>query len=178
VRLPGRRRTALLVAVAAFVYLAAYLLRVAVWQPLPLAGDLPRDGYARACGVLHVHTTHSDGGGTIDDVVQTAQRTGLDFVAVTDHNNLDGKPREGYHGDLLLLVGVEVSTTSGYVLGLGIPDPAFRFSGDVRDALDDIRQLGGTAFAAHPTSSREEFAWRGWELAGDWGHELLNLDCQ
>ena len=34
-----------------------------------------------------------------------------------------------------MLVGTEASTPSGHVLGLGIPDPVFRFSGDARDAL-------------------------------------------
>jgi hypothetical protein len=53
-----------------------------------------------------------------------------------------------------------------------------RFSGDAADALDDIRLLGGAAFAAHPLSAREDFRWTGWELPGPWGMELLNTDSQ
>ena len=76
------------------------------------------------------------------------------------------------------IVGTELSTTAGHLLGLGIPDPVFRFSGDATDALDDVRDLGGVAFAAHPTSARADFRWTGWDLPGPWGIELLNGDSQ
>jgi hypothetical protein len=175
--IPFRRmmRVTLAVALAA---LALFFVHAATWLPKQTAGAAPADGFSRVNGVIHVHTTHSDGGGTTEEVVQVATRAGLDFVVVTDHNNLDAKSQEGYHGRLLLLVGTEISTTSGYLLGLGAADPAYRFSGDALDALDDIRQLGGYAFAAHPTSPREEFTWRGWDLPGAWGLEVVNLDCQ
>lgn len=156
----------------------ALALRVALWRPLPLTGAAPSDGYTRVAGVVHVHTTASDGTGTPEDVAVTAEAAGLGFVAITDHNNLDAKEVEGYHGSTLALVGVEASTQSGHLLGLGIPDPVFRFSGDAPDALDDVRLLGGAAFAAHPLSPREEFRWTGWDLPGPWGIELLNTDSQ
>ena len=128
--------------------------------------------------MVHVHTTLSDGGGTVDDVVAAAKAAGLGFVAVTDHNNVDAKPYEGYRDGVLLIAGAELSTTAGHVLGLGIADPRFRFSGDARDALADIRDLGGVAFAAHPASAREDFRWTGWDLPGPWGMEVLNGDSQ
>ncbi len=172
------RRSILVLCCLVLLSAGAWTLRVRSWRALAVVGDPPRDGYTRAAGVIHVHSTHSDGSGSVAEVVAAARRNGLQFVVVTDHNNLDAKPEEGYHGGVLLLVGTEVSTASGYVLGLGIPDPAFRFSGDARDALDDIRQLGGSSYAAHPTSARPEFTWRGWDLAGSWGLEVVNLDCQ
>ena len=127
---------------------------------------------------MHVHTSKSDGGGTPEDVVAAAKAAGLGFVAITDHNNLDAKPVEGYRNGVLVIVGTEISTTAGHVLGLGIPDPQFRFSGDGRDALEDIRDLGGAAFAAHPLSPRADFRWTGWALPGGWGVELMNGDSQ
>lgn len=151
---------------------------MALQRPLPVSGAHPPDGYARVAGVVHVHTTHSDGGGTPEDVVAAAKAAGLGFVAITDHNNLDAKAVEGYRDGVLVVVGTEVSTAAGHVLGLGIPDPAFRFSGDAQDALEDIRDLGGAAFAAHPLSPRPDFRWGGWELPGAWGLELLNGDSQ
>jgi len=151
---------------------------VAAWRPLAVVGDGPRDGFVRVSGAVHVHTTLSDGGGPPEEVIAAARRAGLSFVILTDHNNLDAKPVEGYHDGLLVVVGTEVSTTEGHVLGLGIPDPAFRFSGDALDALDDVRELGGVAFAAHPMSARPDFRWTGWELPGSWGVELLNGDSQ
>jgi len=156
----------------------AYAARVALWRPLPLSGLAAADGYTRLAGVVHVHTTASDGTGSPQQVAAEAEALGLGFLVLTDHNTLDGKDAEGYHGSTLVLVGVEASTQSGHLLGLGIPDPVFRFSGDAADALDDVRLLGGAAFAAHPESRRTDFRWTGWDLAGPWGLELLNGDSQ
>jgi hypothetical protein len=167
------RRRAVLLAVAA---LAAAALWVALQRPLAVVGAPPSDGFPRVSGVVHVHTTVSDGGGTPEEVVAAARRAGLGFVVLTDHNTLDAKRVEGSQGGLLVLVGTEISTTAGHVLGLGIPDPGFRFSGDARDALEDIRDLGGVAFAAHPDSDRPDFRWTGDGLPGPWGLEILNGD--
>lgn len=151
---------------------------MALQRPLPLQGAAPGDGYARVRGVVHVHTTLSDGGGTPEEVVSAAKAAGLDFVAITDHNTLDAKGVLGYRDGILVIVGTEISTTAGHVVGLGLADPEFRFSGDAQDALDDIRDLGGAAFAAHPLSLRPDFRWSGWGLPGPWGLELLNGDSQ
>jgi hypothetical protein len=65
------------------------------------------------------------------------------------------------------------------VLGLGLQrDPPFRFNGDALDALEDVRDLGGFAFAAHPLSARADLAWTGWDLPGPWGIELVNGDSE
>ena len=172
------RRLALLVLLVAGAVVGAFALRVALWRPLAVGGAPLDDGYTRVAGVVHVHTTRSDGGGTPEEVVVAARAAGLGFVVITDHNNVDAKPFEGEHDGVLVLVGTEVSTTAGHVLGLGVRDPAFRFSGDAHDALDDIRDLGGASFAAHPLSPREDFRWTGWELPGPWGMELVNGDSQ
>jgi hypothetical protein len=156
----------------------AFALRAALWRPLELTGLEPSDGFTRVAGVVHVHTTASDGTGSPEEVAAAAAAEGLGFVVITDHNNLDAKDAEGYSAGTLVLVGVEASTQSGHLLGLGIPDPVFRFSGDAADALDDVRLLGGAAFAAHPLSAREEFRFTGWGLPGPWGMELLNTDSQ
>jgi hypothetical protein len=160
------------------VLLAGGALRVALWRPFSVAGPLPEDGYVRVSGVVHVHTTLSDGGGTPEETIAQARAAGLGFLALTDHNNLDAKPLEGYHDSLLVLVGTEISTTAGHIVGLGIPDPVYRFSGDPTDALADVLGAGGGAFAAHPLSPRDDFRWTGWDLPGPWGMELVNGDSQ
>ncbi len=172
--MPRRRAIVLLV----LAVLAAFALRIALSRPLAVQGNAPDDGFARVPGVVHVHTSLSDGGGSPEEVIRAARATGLPFVVITDHNNLDAKRFEGYHEGVLVIVGTEVSTTAGHVLGLGIPDPVYRFSGDARDALLDIRELGGFAFAAHPLSPRADLAFTGWDLPGAWGVELLNGDSE
>ena len=174
-RAPGRLGR--LVLLAALALLGAWLARVALWRPLPLVGARPDDGWARAAGVVHVHTTLSDGGGTPEEVIRAARATGLAFLGITDHNNLDAKPLEGYRDGVLVLVGSELSTPAGHVLGLGLDrDPPFRFNGDGLDGLEDVRDLGGLPFAAHPFSARSDLRWNGWDLPGPWGLELLNGD--
>jgi hypothetical protein len=167
------------VALAALVLLGlAAAIGLARRGPLDVEGEAPPDGLFRAAGAVHVHTTLSDGGGPPEEVVAAARAAGLAFVAITDHNNLDAKPVEGYRDGVLVLVGTELSTTAGHVVGLGIPDPVFRFSGDALDGLEDIRDLGGISFAAHPLSPRDDLRWTGWDLAGPWGLELLNGDSE
>ena len=155
--------------------LGSLWLRAWLWQPLELAGETPDAPVAS--GVIHVHTSLSDGSAEPAAVIAAAQELGLEFLILTDHNHVDGKGLEGYHGSLLVLVGTEISTNDGHVLGLGVRRPSFHFSGDGTDALDDVRHLGGSSFAAHPTSPREDFRWQGWERPGKWGIELLNGDA-
>lgn len=158
---------------------AVWLVRVALWRPLALTGEAPQDPYTRARGVVHIHTTCSDGGGTPEEVIREAKAAGLDFIGITEHNNLDPKSHEGYRDGVLVLVGAEISTPVGHLLGLGLDrDPAFRFNGDGLDALEDVRDLGGVAFAAHPFSNRADFRWNGWDLPGPWGIELINGDSE
>ena len=157
--------------------LGSLWLRAWLWQPLDLVGEAPEAPSVVASGVVHVHTSLSDGSAEPAAVIAAAQELGLDFLILTDHNHVDGKALEGYHGNLLVLVGTEISTNDGHLLGLGVRRPTFHFSGDGLDALDDVSHLGGFAFAAHPTNPREDVRWQGWERPGKWGIELLNGDA-
>ncbi len=163
----------------ALLLTVALAARVALWRPLPVAGTAPPEPRHHLQGVLHVHTTLSDGGGTLDEVERAARAAGLDFVFVTDHNHLAGKQREGLRDGLLVGVGTELSTTGGHLLALGLPDPAtFRFGGEPDQALDDARLLGAATFAAHPINARAELNWTAWSLPGPWGLEIFNGDSQ
>lgn len=166
------------VAAAALLLLAGAALRVAMWRPSSVAGQAPDDGFVRVPGVVHVHTTLSDGSGTPDEVIRAARTAGAKFVVITDHNNVNAKSFEGYHDGVLVIAGSELSTTSGHILGLGIEDPTYRFSGDPLDGLEDIRDLGGFPVAAHPMSPRADLRFSGWDLPGPWGVELVNGDSE
>ena len=163
----------------ATVVVMAAALRVGpvlLWRPPPLEGEAPRDGWVRVSGVAHVHTTLSDGTGTPEEVARAAREAGAAFVVVTDHNTDAARTFSGYRDGVLVLVGAEISTHQGHLLGLGVRPLAFPPAADARNALDDVHHLGGAAFAAHPASPRAELAWSGWELGGPWGVEVLNAD--
>jgi len=59
-------------------------------------------------GELHLHTTHSDGWITADDI----KRCALDFIAVTDHDTVDGfkELKARLNGSIELIPGIELST--------------------------------------------------------------------
>jgi hypothetical protein len=174
---PAWRRWGGLALLIALALLGLVAAPAVTWRPLVLVGPPPGDGYVRTKGVVHVHTTLSDGGGTPEEVIRAAKASGLDFLGITDHNNLDAKPYEGYRDGVLVLVGAELSTPVGHVLGVGVDrDPAWRFNGDGLDGLEDVRDLGGVPFAAHPFSARADLRWNGWDLPGPWGIEILNGD--
>jgi hypothetical protein len=59
-----------------------------------------------AC-VVHLHSTFSDGTGTVPQIVAAGARAGVDVVLLTDHNTRAGAVYEGWHGSVLLLVGEE-----------------------------------------------------------------------
>ena len=70
----------------------------------------PPQTHDLAC-VVHLHSTFSDGTGTVPEIMRAARRAGVDVVMLTDHNTLEAKRRgyEGWHDGVLLLVGEEVT---------------------------------------------------------------------
>ena len=133
---------------------------------------------ALARGVVHVHSSRSDGSGTIDDIAAAAAAAGLQFVVVTDHG--DGtRPvlAPAYRAGVLVLDGVEISTTHGHYLALGLGQTPYRLAGDASDVVDDVRRLGGFGIVAHPDSPKPTLAWRDWQAPVD-GLEWFNLDSE
>ncbi|GAJ18037.1 unnamed protein product, partial [marine sediment metagenome] len=41
-------------------------------------------------GELHVHSYHSDGKNSVEEIVEAAKEEKLDFIALTDHNTISG----------------------------------------------------------------------------------------
>jgi predicted metal-dependent phosphoesterase TrpH len=79
---------------------------------------------------LHSHTTHSDGRNAPEDLARLAKSAGIDVLAVTDHDILEGiapAAEEGKRIGLRVVPGVEMSSQFDghdvHVLGIGI-DPS------------------------------------------------------
>lgn len=73
-----------------------------------------RDGWWR--GDLHCHTRYSDGDSWPSEMLHSATEVGLDFLGVTDHNNVAHHAAYGPGGDGVPIVvpGVEVTTYGGH----------------------------------------------------------------
>jgi predicted metal-dependent phosphoesterase TrpH len=64
-------------------------------------------------GDFHIHSTASDGALSPEKIVLTAKSTGIDTIAITDHNTVDGIERAAVAGRLYgvsVIPGVELST--------------------------------------------------------------------
>src|SRR5262249_2087259 len=73
------------------------------------------------------------------------------------------------------LDGVEISSTGGHYVALGLGQAPYPIAGEPRDVVEDVRRLGGFGIAAHPDSPKVELRWQDWSAPVD-GVELLNPD--
>lgn len=104
---------------------------------------------------LHMHSTYSDGCGTIEEILAHVQNnTDLNVIAITDHDVIEGSLRardlwakSSYRFDFV--VGEEVTTTEGHLLGLflekRIPEGL-----SMERSIDLIHEQNGLAIVAHP----------------------------
>lgn len=67
-------------------------------------------------GELHCHTVHSDGDSQPAEVIAQAESLGLDFLAITDHNNITHLVELSALGrqNIVLIPGYEVTTYRGH----------------------------------------------------------------
>lgn len=124
----------------------------------PAAGWTGRDGVRAqmidlAC-VIHVHSRFSDGTATVPEIVESAKAGGADAVLLTDHDSLEAAHRglEGWHGELLLLVGQEVTTRHGHLLVFGVEEEIEHEGRSEVQLCAEVEARRGVAFAAHPFS--------------------------
>ena len=104
---------------------------------------------------LHMHSTYSDGIGTIEQILHHVQyNTRLDVIAITDHDVVEGALRArdlwmkgSYRFDFI--VGEEITTTQGHLLALFIEKRISPYLSMER-SIDLVHEQGGLAIVAHP----------------------------
>jgi len=79
-------------------------------------------------GGLHMHTVHSDGTLTVGEISARAREAGLDFIAITDHNNTTHQTEVAPDDGVLRIVGEEITTPGGHASAWGM--------GGARDYVD------------------------------------------
>lgn len=99
---------------------------------------------------LHMHTHNSpDSLMNPAGIIEAALRHGLDGVAITDHNTLDGALEVGAIAPFPVILGEEIKTTEGEIVGLFLQRtiPAC-LSPD--ETIAAIREQGGVVYVPHP----------------------------
>ncbi len=131
-------------------------------------------------GVLHVHSTFSDGALSLEEVGEWALGESLDFVCLADHSGAVRGRRlrqlcddcRRLSGEVLLVPGVEFECGGRHVVVVA-PDEALLGLTD-REVIHDpavVRRAGGITIWAHPSltfsvSLRDAIAaeYDGWEV--------------
>ncbi len=103
---------------------------------------------------LHIHSTYSDGRADVKEIIKAAKRRGLDGIALTDHDTMKGIPAARRYIrdqklDLMLIPGVEVTTSEGHLLVLGTEAPPQR-KRSPEETIETAHDLGGIADVPHP----------------------------
>lgn len=138
--------------------------------------SMPR--YYDYAGAVHVHSTYSDGAGTVPEIADAANRAGLDFVLLCDHASLEARRdgEDGWRGRTLMMVGTEVTTDAGHLLALDVPDSFLPASNDPTEAQAQIVDSGGVGFIALPCDLKDH--WRDFSLRDSrMGLEVFNLSA-
>lgn len=101
---------------------------------------------------LHVHTRYSkDSIINLKDLILYSRRNGLDGVAITDHDTLEGTLNLGQTDGLILIPGLEVTTASGHVVALN-PSSLIPKGLSLEETVERIHEADGIAIAAHLSS--------------------------
>lgn len=103
---------------------------------------------------LHIHSTYSDGHADVKEIIKAAKRRGLDGIALTDHDTMRGIPAarryiKDQKLDLILIPGIEVTTSEGHLLVLGV-DKAPEKKKSPEETIERAHDLGGIADVPHP----------------------------
>ena len=105
---------------------------------------------------LQLHSDLGDGLSSIEEILDSAERVGLDVIALTDHDDIRGafalrELAARRASPVSVIPGAEVTTRSGHLLALWIEDEVPMFCSLV-EAVSRIHKAGGIAIAPHPLS--------------------------
>ena len=99
---------------------------------------------------LHTHTMWSgDSTTTPDEFAAAVTASGLDVVCITDHNAVAGAVELAARLDCRVIVGEELRTAAGEIIGLFLAERIPMGVGHL-DAAKAIRDQGGVVYIPHP----------------------------
>jgi predicted metal-dependent phosphoesterase TrpH len=99
---------------------------------------------------LHLHSVFShDSQSSLDGLIDRCREIGLDRIALTDHNAVEGALQLLRMAPELTIVGEEAKTREGEVIGLFINARVAPYMRP-EEAMDLIHEMGGLTYLPHP----------------------------
>src|SRR5438093_2188511 len=135
---------------------------------------------------LQLHSDLGDGLSSIEEILDSAERAGLDLIALTDHDDIRGafalrELAAQRSSPVAVVPGVEVTTRSGHLLALWIEDEIPMFC-SLADAIARVHGDGGLTVIPHPLSyltfSMGERALRALASEGDPARMIDGIDVR
>jgi predicted metal-dependent phosphoesterase TrpH len=106
------------------------------------------DGYVRVD--MHTHTMWSgDSTTTPDEFTASVTESGLEVVCITDHNDIAGAVELADRLECRVIVGEELRTPAGEIIGLFLTDRIPMGVGHIEAAMA-IRDQAGVVYIPHP----------------------------
>lgn len=99
---------------------------------------------------LHLHSNFShDGQSSIEALIARSRECGIDRIALTDHNTVEGALELARMAPELTIVGEETKTREGEVIGLFISHRVTPYL-PPEEVMDLIHEMGGLTYVPHP----------------------------
>ena len=114
---------------------------------------------------LHLHTCYSlDSLMPIEKMIERARELGIDRLAVTDHNVIEGALAAQKLAPDLIIVGEEIQTTIGEILGYFMTELVPEGLSP-EEAIKRLQDQGAVINVAHPFDRRGNECWD-WDYLG------------
>jgi len=100
---------------------------------------------------LHIHSQYSeDAIGSPKDIIKSLKKRGLQGMAITDHNTVEGglKAVKIAPKDFIVIPGIEISTADGHMLALNVEKNIAR-NLSIQETVEKILDQGGTPIVPH-----------------------------
>ncbi|MEE9913876.1 MAG: CehA/McbA family metallohydrolase [Deltaproteobacteria bacterium] len=130
-------------------------------------------------GVIHLHSSFShDGHAPMARIISAAWKNKIDFLMLTDHDNLKARQEgwEGWQKTTLVIVGEEIAPRFNHYLAFNVNHPVSA-AGDPEGKnpqkyINAVNNQGGFGFIAHPDHEGTEmfhvkhYPWNNWDVNG------------
>ena len=99
---------------------------------------------------LHMHTHFShDSGAPSKSIVERCIKTGVNCIAVTDHNNIRGALEVRSIAPFQVIIGEEIKSSAGDIIGLFLKEEIPRGLSP-QETVEAIKSQGGLVMVPHP----------------------------